>query len=68
VSGREWLRIASGGAIASVAVTAAALQAVEGIALKAMVGCLDGSACSAKGLAFHAALAIRQVEIGLATM
>jgi hypothetical protein len=36
VSDREWLWIAAGGAIASLAVTAA-LQAVDGIALKAMV-------------------------------
>jgi hypothetical protein len=50
-----------------VAVTAA-LQAVDGIALKAMVDAWAVTPAAQKDLAFYAALAIRQVEIGLASM
>lgn len=67
VSGKGWSRIAAGGAIASLAVTAA-LQAVDGIALKAMVDAWAVASAAQKELAFHAALAIRRVEIGLASM
>ena len=67
VSGRGWSRIAAGGAIASLVVTAA-LQAVDGIALKVMVDTWAVAPAPQKQLAFHAALSIRQVEIGLASM
>ena len=62
-----WSRIAAGGAIASLAVTAA-LQAVDGIALKMMVDAWASAPTAQKEAAFHAAFAVRQVEIGLASM
>jgi hypothetical protein len=66
-SGAAWSRLAAGAAIASVAV-ATALQAVDGIALKAMVDAWVMAPAAQKELAFHAAFAVRQVEIGLASM
>jgi hypothetical protein len=65
--GAVWARLAAGGAIASLAV-AAALQAVDGIALKAMVNAWANAAPAEKDSVFHAAFAVRQVEIGLACM
>jgi hypothetical protein len=67
-SGRAsaWARFGSIGAAASVAV-AAALQAVDGVALKAAVNRWAGAAGEARSLAFEAAFAIRQIEIGLAS-
>lgn len=59
-------RIAGGGAVASLAV-ATALQAVDGIALKAMVDNWAGEPTVQKDIAFQAAFAVRQVEIGLAS-
>ncbi len=59
-------RIASGGAIASLAV-AAALQAVDGIALKLMVDAWAAGPAEENSL-FQATLAVRQVEIGLASV
>ncbi len=67
VSGRGWARIAAGGAIASLAV-ATALQAVDGIALKRMVDVWAAAPAAQKEIAFHAAFAVRQVEIGLASL
>lgn len=66
-SGTGWARIAAGGAIASLAVTAV-LQAVDGIALKVMVDTWAAASATQKEVAFHAALAVRQVEIGLASV
>src|SRR5690348_2359063 len=60
-----WARLASAGAIVSLAL-AAALQAVDGVALKAMVE--NWAAATQKGSAFQSAFAVRQVEIGLASM
>lgn len=60
-------RIAAGGAIASLALTAA-LQAVDGIALKTMVDAWAAASAGQKEIAFHAAFAVRQVEIGLASI
>jgi hypothetical protein len=60
-----WARIGAAGAMASVAV-AAALQAVDGVALKATVDRWAVADGEARVLAFEAALALRQVEIGLA--
>jgi len=65
-SGPVWSRIAGGGAIASLAV-ATALQAVDGIALKAMVDAWAAAPPAQKEIAFHAAFAVRQVEVGLAS-
>ncbi|HET7681533.1 MAG TPA: hypothetical protein VFK79_15520 [Xanthobacteraceae bacterium] len=59
--------LASGGAIASLAV-AAALQAVDGVALKAAVDAWAGAPGAEKPAAFSAAFAVRQIEIGLASL
>ena len=67
VSGRGRARIAAGGAIASLAM-ATALQAVDGIALKRMVDVWAAAPTAQKEVAFHAAFAVRQVEIGLASV
>ena len=60
-------RIAAAGAIASLAL-AAALQAVDGIALKNMVDAWSAAPASQKEGIFHAAFAVRQIEVGLASM
>jgi hypothetical protein len=65
-SGMGWSRVAAGGAIASLSV-AAALQAVDGIALKAMVDVWAAAPATKKEAAFYAAFAVRQVEVGLAS-
>ena len=59
--------LASGGAIASLAV-AAALQAVDGVALKAAVDGWAAAPAAEKAAAFSAAFAVRQIEIGLASL
>jgi len=58
-------QVATGGAVASLAV-AAALQAVDGVALKNMVNAWAAAAEGEKSALFAAALAVRQIEIGLA--
>jgi hypothetical protein len=65
--GKIWSHLAAAGAIASFAV-AAALQAVDGIALKAMVDAWAAAPPEHKEIAFHAAFAVRQVEVGLASV
>jgi hypothetical protein len=60
-----WGRAGALGAVAGVAV-AAALQAVDGVALKAMVDRWAAAEGPARLMAFEAALALRQLEIGLA--
>ena len=60
-------RVAAGGAIVSLAV-AAVLQAVDGIALKVAVDAWAAAPAAQKDVAFHTAFAIRQVEIGLASV
>src|SRR5262245_42530802 len=65
--GAAWCRLAAGQAIASLAL-AAALQAVDGIALQAMVDAWAVAPAAQKETAFYAAFAVRQVEIGLASM
>lgn len=65
--GKGWARIAAGGAIASLGV-AAVLQAVDGIALKAMVDAWATAPTAQKEVTFQAALTVRQIEIGLASM
>jgi hypothetical protein len=59
--------IASAGAAAMIAV-AAALQAVDGVALKIAVDRWTTVAPDARALAFETAFAIRQIEIGLAAL
>jgi cytochrome c oxidase subunit IV len=65
--GKAWSSLTAGSAVAGLAV-AAALQAVYEIALKAMVNVWTAAPPAQKGMAFHAALAVRQIEIGLASM
>ncbi len=60
-------RLAAGGAVASLAV-AAVLQAVDGIALKGMVDAWAAAPAAEKEAAFQAAFAVRQIEIGLASL
>jgi hypothetical protein len=60
-------QVATGGAIASLAV-AAVLQAVDGVALKAMVDSWAAAPEAEKPVAFSAAFAVRQIEIGLASL
>lgn len=64
-SARQPARIAGGGVIASVAL-AAALQAVDGIALKNMVDAWSAAPATEKQISFYSAFAVRQVEVGLA--
>jgi hypothetical protein len=68
-SGREsvWARIGAIGTIASLAVTAA-LQAVDGVALKVMVDRWAQASGEARVRAFESAFAVRQIEIGLASL
>jgi hypothetical protein len=60
-------QVATGGAVASLA-AAAVLQAVDGIALKAMVDAWAAAPTAEKPAAFSAAFAVRQIEIGLASL
>jgi hypothetical protein len=55
------------GAMAGLAV-AAALQAVDGIALKAMVNIWSNAPEREKEMLFYSAFAVRQIEIGLASI
>lgn len=65
--GSGWSRLASAGAIVSLAL-AGALQAVDGIALKHAVDAWVAAPAPQKDAVFHAAFAVRQVEIGLAAI
>jgi hypothetical protein len=65
-SAAMWSRLAAGGAVASLAL-ATALQAVDGVALKAMVDNWVAAPAAHKAAALYAAFAVRQVEIGLAS-
>ncbi|HSC84245.1 MAG TPA: hypothetical protein VLC30_11565 [Pseudomonas sp.] len=60
-------RVASTGAVASLAL-AAALQAVDGVALKAMVNAWAAAPEAQKEALFYASYAVRQIEVGLACM
>lgn len=62
-----WARIGLTGTAATVA-TAAALQSVDGVALKVMVDRWASASGDARGLSFEAAFAVRQIEIGLAAL
>jgi hypothetical protein len=59
--------LGTAGAVASLAV-AAALQAVDGVALKAMVNAWALASGREKEVLFQAAFAVRQIEIGLASI
>ena len=60
-----WARIGVAGTVASIAV-AAALQAVDGVALKATVDRWSGATGEARLLVYEVVQAVRQIEIGLA--
>jgi hypothetical protein len=62
-----WARVGVRGVSATVA-AAAALQAVDGVALKLVVDRWAQASGEARVLAFEAAFAVRQVEIGLASL
>ena len=62
-----WARMVATGAPVSLAV-AAALQAVDGVALKHMVDAWAAAPMARKEALFQAAFAVRQIEIGLAAM
>ena len=62
-----WATLGRAGAIASVA-TAAALQSVDGIALKFMVDRWAMSSPPQRALVFEAAVGVRQIELGLASL
>ena len=63
----HWAHLGMAGAIGSLAVTSA-LQAVDGVALKVMVDAWAGAPEAQKPMLFQAAFAVRQVEIGLASL
>lgn len=60
-------RLGTVGAITSLAI-AAALQAVDGIALKFMVDRWANAPLAEKDMIFYAAFGVRQIEVGLASM
>jgi len=62
-----WGRIGVVGTAASVA-TAAALQAVDGVALKVMVNRWMQASGEARARAFEGAFAVRQIEVGMASL
>ena len=62
-----WARIGVAGTAASVA-AAAALQAVDGVALKLMVDRWARASGQAQALAFEGAYAVRQIEVGMASL
>jgi len=62
-----WARIGVVGTAASVA-TAAALQAVDGVALKVMVNRWMQASGEARARAFEGAFAVRQIEVGMASL
>jgi hypothetical protein len=62
-----WARVGLLGTAASVA-TAGALQSVDGVALKIMVDRWFKASGEARTLAFEGAFAVRQIEIGLASL
>jgi len=62
-----WARIGAIGAAVMIAI-AAALQAVDGVALKVMVDRWAAAAGDARAVTFETAFAVRQIEIGLAAL
>ena len=62
-----WARIGLAGTIVGVAI-AAALQAVDGVALKVTVDRWAAATGDARAVIYEAALAVRQIEIGLASL
>jgi hypothetical protein len=62
-----WARIGLAGTIVGVAI-AAALQAVDGVALKVTVDRWAAPTGDARTIVYEAALAVREIEIGLASL
>jgi len=62
-----WARIGVVGTAASIAM-AAALQAVDGVALKVMVNRWMQASAETRARVFDAAFAVRQIEIGMASL
>jgi hypothetical protein len=62
-----WALLAGLAAVASVSL-AAALQAVDGVALKFMVDRWSSASAEAQAAVFEAAFGVRQIEIGLASL
>jgi hypothetical protein len=65
--GEAWARLGTLGTAASVAATAA-LQAVDGVALKRVVDRWAAASGEAQARVFESAFAVRQIEIGLASL
>jgi hypothetical protein len=65
--GRAWLRVTAAGAVASLA-TAAALQAVDGIALKAAIDAWQAAPAGGADAAFRVADSVRSLEKGLSAV
>lgn len=65
--GADWAVLANAGVIASIA-AAAALQAVDGVALKVMVDHWAMASASVKPQFLQTTFAVRQVEVGLASV
>jgi hypothetical protein len=66
-SSGPWARFGGAGAVASLAI-AAALQAVDGVALKTMVDAWVSAPVATKEIVLQGAFAVRQIEVGLASM
>ena len=64
---QAWGIVGRAGAIVTVAI-AAALQAVDGIALKKMVDRWVAAAPADQAAAFESAFAVRQIEVGMASL
>ncbi len=62
-----WARVGVAGAAATIA-AAAALQAVDGVALKVVVDRWAAAGSETREAIFEAAFAVRQIEIGLAAL
>ena len=66
-SSAAWAKVSVWGAAISVA-TGAALQAVDGVALKVMVDRWAAATGTDQAMIFEAAFAVRQIELGLASL
>jgi hypothetical protein len=66
-AGADWAALATAGVIVAAA-AAAALQGVDGVALKIMVAHWATAPASGKELLLETAFAVRQIEVGLASV
>ncbi len=65
--GAVYYRLGAAGVMGCLA-TAVALQAVDGIALRSAVNAWSAAPAATKTAAFYAAFAIRQIEVGIASV